>query len=118
MDANNPRYADGSVVREGDIVELDKVAATQSYAGYAKDMDSLIGLKLLVKRVGCVRFYNGSDVAIIDLAVPICAEALGDPSVQRTLDYWSYSSDMFVLSQERDVDMTVTAGLTEFLDGV
>lgn len=98
---HNPRYADGSVVHAGDIVELDRTAAIQSYAGYVGDMDSLIGLKLLVKKTGSVRVYKGNEIAILHL------EAFNDQSAQRVLDQWIYSSDMFVISScNDDIDAT------------
>lgn len=101
MDAHNPQYADSSVVHVGDIVEFDKTAARQSYAGYVGDMDSLIGLKFLVKKIGSVRVYEGNEVAILYL------EAFNDPSAQRVLDWWTYSSDMFVISScNDDIDAT------------
>lgn len=112
MDANNPRYADGSVVHVGDTVEFNKASALQSLAGYVDNMDSLIGVRLLVKEIISTRIYRGSDVANLRL------EALDDQSVQGTLNFWNYSSDMFVPSSECDVDMVDSAGLTEFLERV
>lgn len=112
MDAHNPRYADGSVVHVGDTVEFDKTAADRSYAGLVRDMDSLIGIKLLVKEIVSSHVYNGGEVAILDL------EALNDLSDRGVLNRWTYSSDMFIRSSECGVNMADAAGLTEFLEGV
>ena len=110
MDKHNPRYADGSVVRVGDIVEFDKTAEDQSYAGYVRAMDSLIGHKFLVKEIVSNHPYIGGKVAILELESP------DNPSDRDVLNQWSYSSDMFIRPSKCDIDMADAAGLTGFLE--
>lgn len=106
-------YADGSVVQVGDIVEFDLKASRCSYCGWVAEMDLLAGIELRV--VGIRKWITGYDKSLALLDV----ESLdGDARTDRILDAWNYSSDMFVLSSKRDVDMANAAGLTKFLEEV
>ena len=60
-------YADGSEVSVGDIVEFDKESALDSYCGYVREMDDLIGYKLKVISAYGSNPYHGSYVATIRL---------------------------------------------------
>ena len=106
-------YADGSVVQAGDIVKIDLGATHHSYSGWVSEMDLLSGIELRV--TGIKKRIAGYDkrVAILDVA-PLDDDA----ETERILNTWAFSSDMFVLSSNCDVDIADTAGLTEFLEGV
>lgn len=102
-------YADGSVVQVGDIVKIDLEATHHSYSGWVSEMDLLSGIELSV---------TGIKNRIARVAILYVAPLDDDAETKRILNTWAFSSDMFVLSSNCDVDMTVTAGLTEFLEGV
>lgn len=105
-------YADGSAVSVGDIVEFDRESALDSYSGYVREMDDLVGYKLRVISVGSSHDYHGSNVAVIKL------EGVCDPdgSVRATLAEWSYSSDMFV--QALDFDGFDASDIEAFIEEV
>lgn len=107
-------YADGSVVQVGDIVEFDLEASHGSYCGWVEEMDLLAGIELRV--VNIRKRITGYDkrAALLDVEPRFD----GGVKIERILNDWNFSSDMFVLSSKCDVDMADTTGLAEFLEGV
>lgn len=111
MDESITYYADGSAVSVGDIVEFDKESALDSYCGYVREMDDLVGYKLKVISAYGVKPYHGSYVATMSL------EPVGNPEdcVWETISGWNYSSDMFVKTVEANFD---TVNIDAFLEEV
>ena len=103
-------YTDGSVVQVGDIVKIDLEATHHSYSGWVSEMDLLSGIELSVTGIK-TRIATG-------VAILYVAPLDDDAEIERILDTWAFSSDMFVLSSKCDVDIADAAGLTEFLEGV